>query len=433
MGWIVGIQSTGATLALVVAGDKDTRLVRAVDASLEGDRVDGKRRTRFMTIDLGDFTRLDSAEARSIAQSVGIPQPVADVQSFYCVEHAGRRIVVPSQMLIYSLVGGTRAHRSALLSPAGFQTLSVLTVTEGTLGVTYPAYFEKKPPDRSTGLTQTILWTGAYPSARRMHSSVLRHALAGRFDLDLAKAKVTMSFSGLDLGDGALLAVKIRLATIEPLEQPMPHAIGVVQARFDFTVVDERRLLKGTGSVGPKGPKGSGVEADLADGRYATALTDAEWDQVRSVLSRHRAYNWQLGARERDKIDIILRKLSTGVPWTQVAGSVSRAQLVQRYFRDIEANGSWTEVKDWLLQARGPVDGASRDVSTAQDKGPAGLRRIRTSIAKMTQPEFAALLQVSARTVSGWERGEREPKGEVARRLRLLLLGGVEALRKRVG
>ena len=145
-----------------------------------------------------------------------------------------------------------------------------------------------------------------------------------------------------------------------------------------------------------------------------------------------------LGAREREKIDIILRKFSTGAQWTQAAGSVSRAGLVQRFFKDLEKNGSWPEVKGLLVALRGTGAGdIASDSAGAAHVEPAhtpgrfsaeDIRIIRTRIAKMTQVEFAALLGVGERTLVGWELGERSPRGAVARRLRMVELGGAEAL-----
>lgn len=441
MGWIVGVGGMGgAALSLVEAeAEADgTRAIFAMDALLDAHVAHGKRRTRFITIDLADFTRLDMRQAAAFAQSAGIPLAVVQAQSLYSVEHASRKVIVPSQVLVHAFVGSTRAHRSALLSPAGFQLLACLTVNDGELGVTYPSHFEKKSPERSGGLTQTILWTGAYPSARRMHSSVLRHALEGRFDIDLPKAKATMSFMGAYLDNGTMLATRITLAVVEPLEPPMAHAVGVVKPKFEFAVVGQRRLVKGTVNTGPRGPKGSGLEVELADAPYAAALGDEEWEQVRSSLLRHRSYDRQLGAREREKVDLILRKLSTGLPWTQVAGSVSRAQLVQRFFKDLEDNGGWAEVKRYLLAARGgdrrergygsghPRKGAQPD--DALDLDSTQILFVRQKMARMTQVEFAELLGVSSRTITDWERGIRSPKGAAARRLRIVATQGVGAL-----
>jgi transcriptional regulator with XRE-family HTH domain len=42
---------------------------------------------------------------------------------------------------------------------------------------------------------------------------------------------------------------------------------------------------------------------------------------------------------------------------------------------------------------------------------PEEIRRIRTEVLKLSQEQFAALLSVSAKTISRWENGEATPTG----------------------
>lgn len=427
MGWIVGVKNTGAELSLVESRDGAVIEVSARDADLDIEVLGRTRRTRFIPVDLEAFNLLDDAKARDLLVGLHCPESVAEVQSLFVFQDVSRAIVVPSQVVIRALAGTSRAHRSALLIPSGFQLMANIADAPDGPAVVYPKFFEGKSPGRCGGLSPTILWTSAYPSARRMHASVLRHALNGRFDIDLPKARVTISFSGTELPDGTLLATRIHVAAIEPLEPPMKH-MEKAPTKFAFAEVDRRRLRTGTPADAPKGPRDVGKDPELADARFAMPLTDVEWDAVREAIASHRPHKRRLGHREREKVNLIVRKLCIGQPWTVLTGSAARAQLVRRYFEDLKANGSWLEVKRLVVTSRGlPLED---QLATADDERSAELQHLRTQVVRMTQQAFAALLGVSSSEVSRWERGIKRPQGPVAQKVRLLALGGIEALRE---
>ncbi len=53
------------------------------------------------------------------------------------------------------------------------------------------------------------------------------------------------------------------------------------------------------------------------------------------------------------------------------------------------------------------------------------IKKLREEIFKMSQPEFASLLNVKPPTIRSWEQGQREPDGPAARLLEILT-GDVE-------
>ena len=59
------------------------------------------------------------------------------------------------------------------------------------------------------------------------------------------------------------------------------------------------------------------------------------------------------------------------------------------------------------------------------------IKKLREEIFKMSQPEFASLLNVKPPTVRSWEQGQREPDGAAARLLEILA-GDVEIADKLV-
>ena len=434
MGWIVGIRSTRTTPVLLEARGGDVREVSAVDADLDISDRPKIKRTRVFEVDLAAFERLSVLEAKAVVATMGIPEPVANTQSFWVLRDGSRRIFVPSQVFIHALLGKTRAHRSALFSPARYQLLATLVEGDSGLTVSFPAPFEKRSPERAVGLVPTILWTSTYDSAMRMHSSVLRYAMNRRFDLDLPRARATVAFAGEEVQGGNMLVTSMRLAAVEPLEPPMPHAEGLVPTRFTFAVIAHTRLK----SSRQRGPKELSADPTLSSGRFATPLEDSEWESLRDVMLSRCTFKRRIGQIEREKVNIILRKLSTGAPWATAATSVAQAKRAWAYFDFLRANGLWDVIRAFVLESRGSqpreeVDvavGVARTLSAESDAQfqPEQIRYLRTRVAKVSQARFGALLGVSGALVSLWERGAWSPKGAAADRLRLLASEGVQAL-----
>ena len=87
------------------------------------------------------------------------------------------------------------------------------------------------------------------------------------------------------------------------------------------------------------------------------------------------------------------------------------------------AEGLIQGLKEAVAHERGKLTLKERTVELAAPAPrwtTAGIRRLRNEILHMSQPVFAALLNVTTSTVRSWEQGQKAPSGAAARLLQLL-------------
>lgn len=423
MGWIVGVRNTGAAPRLLEWTSAGTREVSAVDASLPLDEKQ-KRYSRYFEHDLADFRRLSVDEAMAVAEMVGAPREAAHAQSFWVLQEESRNIYVPAQVLIHALAGAYYIQRAAMFAPTGYQQVSVLVEDGDGLKVHFPLIRGYRL-QRSTELTAAVLWASCFPSAQRMQTSVLRHALNGRLDIELPKARLTMSFVGLESVADSFLATRISLAVIEPLEEPLPHSLGLVPRRLIVKDADNIHCTRRRGTArkgGPLGTRDQGFDADINNARFATPLSDEEWEGVRGILSRHRGKMRQPNELARWRLDLILRKRSTGIYWTDLGVSDDDRTSMGKYLTKLQQSGAWDAVRAHLVTVRGgPAPASNNRPSQAKPSGATfdheRLLALRIHLMKMPIRRLATSLRVSVHTIQDWERGLKPPTPRVAQRL----------------
>lgn len=434
MGWIVEVRYTGKALRLVEWNNGGRREVSAEDACLLVDSAG--RYSRYTECDLADFKRLDADSAAAVAELAGMPPEVARVQSFWVLAAGNRKVFVTSQVLIQALVAAYRQQQAAMFAPTGYQLMTYLVEDAGWLRASFIGGRKKRTLDDIPDLAALILWLCTYPSAKKMQASVLRHALERRFDIDLAHARVTMCFVGQEMGGDSLLATRISIAAIEPLEAPLAHATGKVPSRFVIREVDDispERRKSSWVKAAPRGPQDLGYDADIRDDRFRTPMTDEEWQAVRGMLFKHPKRLQLHEVNTRSKVDLILLKRSTRATWRSVTASVKEKMVVEGYFSRLKAAGTWEPVRAHLIKARGgpanahePRVAGSRRSMTA----PAAeqIRALRVQRLNMTMKDFAAAVGASVSTVMGWESGQKSPPPKAAALLRVLEAKGVDGL-----
>jgi DNA-binding transcriptional regulator YiaG len=87
------------------------------------------------------------------------------------------------------------------------------------------------------------------------------------------------------------------------------------------------------------------------------------------------------------------------------------------------AEGLITGLKEALAYQRGKRTLRERTVelpAPAPKWTTARIRKLRSDVLHMSQPVFAALLNVKTATVRSWEQGQKTPSGAAARLLQLL-------------
>ncbi len=87
------------------------------------------------------------------------------------------------------------------------------------------------------------------------------------------------------------------------------------------------------------------------------------------------------------------------------------------------ADGLLHGLKDALEHRRGKITLRMRSAelpAPAPKWSTARIRRLRNEVLRMSQPVFAALLNVTTSTVRAWEQGQKVPSGAAARLLQIV-------------
>ena len=86
-------------------------------------------------------------------------------------------------------------------------------------------------------------------------------------------------------------------------------------------------------------------------------------------------------------------------------------------------DGLMEGLKDALAHSRGKLalkERAREIPGPAPHWTPSKIRNLRKNTLKLSQPYFAAMLNVTASTVRSWEQGQKTPSGAAARLLQLI-------------
>jgi DNA-binding transcriptional regulator YiaG len=87
------------------------------------------------------------------------------------------------------------------------------------------------------------------------------------------------------------------------------------------------------------------------------------------------------------------------------------------------ADGLLTGLKQAVQMESGRIKGRSQQVKLAKPApnwSSSAIKKLRTQTFEMSQPIFAALINVKPATVRAWEQGQRKPDGATSRLLELL-------------
>lgn len=290
----------------------------------------------------GNFATWELGSTEAYLAGVGLVLPVG-VQN----RHAVYRIPlsdkltahVPALVLIRAFFKPHDCVLPAVFHPASLELLSfvdygqtppVVVLDETPLG--HLAFRSKNSVSRK----RAVQWCQLSVSARAMSWSVFRNALQGHLGFSLPKGRARIVLHGVREA-GNLFVTRAALSFVE------------VPAQDSLTGRDERYVFHAGADGGRK--RYASIEGlsvpPRPDGEYS--VCDEEWEQLDCEMQR------AIGTRRyphREVLDLILHKISSGVPWENLSPDRKLVQAVKMAFRTWSADGRMGIALEVLSAAR---------------------------------------------------------------------------------
>lgn len=336
MQWIEGVERRGSTWGVLISeqGQDGTEWQPASQLNTLKPTVKPTCRRRFST-DLSVWTNSSANDYLALLGDERIPTDEQKVFSFHDGE---TEYLVPTIVLIQAFFRPLHHLAPWLFHPTSLEGVSA--PCGGGSAFAARLTIASKDPHYADTVASTSLftWMWAYPSARRMWSSVYKHALQGRLEVTLPLATVKAVFHGVAKGR------KVAVTEMRVMEL-------AANEESDLEAPPATSLFSIHGSTIPtRMPIGTSEKQLIEILRHQQRpLTDAEWQSVQSILeSEPRAHLRQLNPRAM--LDGILRKLVTGHPWRSASYQVGDWRHASTTYRNWKSRGIWEEICRQLLQ-----------------------------------------------------------------------------------
>lgn len=262
-----------------------------------------------------ELTTLRRCASRSFLDAVGHGQPMSHTQSVYEAEVDGAHVCIPAQLLVMACFGSHAPLREQLLRPNGLQQLSD----------------DMRRQTTSEVLARKLHWLAGSPSAIAAWASVYRHALDGRFDMEMPRAVAELSTWGRTTGD-AFHVARAQLVAVTPTEPSLHGEESGVRQSFD----------QASGKRTEAWPHQMQFDARVLELVPERRLSDWQWAVVRPLLAEAMGYDrpGRPGPQPkyglRGLIDAMLYKLAAPCRWSDVPGNpllVAKARALMRVLR----------------------------------------------------------------------------------------------------
>ena len=274
-------------------------------------------------------------DGREYLDAIGLPNVAAEGHDVFALDSSGGRVLVPTAVLLASLVGRLFGVGDRLFEAGSLDHLASATVSGGSVHVQL-SLNAGSLVERNRSLTRARFeWLTCYPSARQLWDSVYLNASNGRLSLRPALARIDASFTGYRK-KGTLYVTRAAFKNLVPLEEPYPFAAGCARREFSFhenaplrakclaQFRSERLLRTNSGPAVPVGAAGWGT-------------TDEEWHRALDLMSKE-GYKRQPMAKR--SIDTALQKFATGASWVETSPNPNSA---------VKTYGKWRKRGQWHL------------------------------------------------------------------------------------
>lgn len=292
--------------------------------------------------------RVGDTSTREYLDGLGLEALEANGQPVYEVSTCAGLLVIPAQLLVLATLGANSQFRRVLLRPWGPGFLMSAFAEHGAQSLAMhptPNRMLQLQLERSA-LTSKVEWVLSYPSATAAWGSVYRHALDGRFDMDMPQAFATASVMARTV-NGKLLVTRLRLMTLTPAEEPHPFATEVAKCAFVFNDGVNLRPTHGKAAAPTRDERFSTPQQGPGS---VAPLTDEQWARIEPLVrgSLHSKGPAKPGAPRtysmREVIDVIQLKLGTPYSWSKVPADKKLVQSATVLLSKLKRRGVWEAI-----------------------------------------------------------------------------------------
>lgn len=193
----------------------------------------------------------------------------------------------------------------------------------------------------SAEFEQAIAWMRCYPSAWNMAGSIHAHAREGEICMKLPIGKVRYSISGKRI-DNIVYVTKMHILAITTDENPAFNC-----KQLDKIISFGKRRISGKNGMLP----GTHISWNVprhSDG--STQLSNDEWRAVEPIL--HKKIRGSTKHSQRELLNGILLKLSSGLPWRDIPCEVGNWSNVTEAYRRWNKQGELESALEQLKRMR---------------------------------------------------------------------------------
>lgn len=335
MAWIEGIAQTPHGFVLETINENGFENQESL-ATLSSKFTNRKTSRKRLTTDCQTWSAV-SAEPFWRFLGIAASKP-RDKHSVFKMEHEETEYLIPASVVIAAMLRPIKHIFPYLFRPHGLEQISIplFDASRPSVGFYIPVHrVVGNTRTLTDGLHAGLSWMHCFPSAREMWDSVYHSALTGKLNINLPKASMTTVLHSI-AWKNTQLVTEMTITKIWANEAPFEFAKGHA-AEF---VLHESAT---TGWV-----VASRSKPNLTKLCNMSSLSDEEWEQLAPRMIKMNSTKHDL----RSIIDLILLKLKTGTPWTNLDFRGLNRPIVVYTYQGMLRDGRWEYLENTLHTTR---------------------------------------------------------------------------------
>jgi hypothetical protein len=363
MDWVTGIvRGLSGTLMVAATSSEEGAVVKCLEDVKSNFSTSRDFRRRAVL----SLKTLRRASAEGYLSAIGSDPSLSAAQPVYEADTAKGMVIIPAQLLLMELFGAAAAFRRILFTPLSVSSLITATwAEEGVEVAPAPSPILKRlgPPQVTERKAISVRngsgrdeksklraeWILTFPSVTAAWGSVYRHALRGRFDIDLPSADVDVALRCRAV-NGKVFVTSVTVMVIRPTELPHPFAINSQRREFKMNESVNMRPRRRPRDTYVAPSKDESIRLNASNPK----LSDAQWLNVESLVNKNYCLSGAGSSRRsslRDVVDAVRLKLATPYSWSQLPVPPEMAYSARKMLSKLKRSGDWDRITEAAQRA----------------------------------------------------------------------------------